>query len=182
MSKPRALDKRSWRWARGWCRRCWRGWVVLFGLVWTEQELGVLFFGRRKVLALFFRPIGATVDLEDPWKINLISLPDASIQPWMNLFKKRIAPPSGPPPSGPTPEWSRGQRCLPRARPSPSSVPCGKMWPWLTSLRTLASMPTTSAASICSNFPTPRLSARKQRSGWTPEPRCSRFWRMREYS
>ena len=31
----------------------------------------VLFFGRRKVLALFFRPIEATVDLEKCWKINI---------------------------------------------------------------------------------------------------------------
>ena len=39
------------------------------------------------MLALFFRPIGATVDLENPEKMSIWSLSELSIQPRTSLSK-----------------------------------------------------------------------------------------------
>ena len=39
------------------------------------------FFREKKSVCTFFRPIGATVDLENPEKMRLLSLSEVSIQP-----------------------------------------------------------------------------------------------------
>ena len=85
------------------------------------------FFGRRKVLALFFRPIGATVDLEKGWKMTFWWPKSVLIQPRTSLGKSDVSWRWSPQPAA-RPAAAADPALLQEGRPETEAVPVGGLW------------------------------------------------------